>query len=258
VVAALAGGWFALALRRHPEYARYAFVEESFERLTSGAFHRGQPAWFVPAVLAGGALPWSLATPWRAPQSPGARVAAGFVLFAAVFFTLSRSKLVTYLLPAVPALAYWAAGCWAATRRRAAWLAGVAAFTPVVLVAAHAPLAARAAADSGAPLARALAAAGAVTVRYEGCYSSGTDFLRGRTGTVVSADGVPLTSNYVIRYRDTLRRRGQWTLLDPGDAAPAADAIVRDTRHAGVPPPGCVQVFRSPRFTAWRRAPAAP
>ncbi|HEV2105842.1 MAG TPA: glycosyltransferase family 39 protein [Candidatus Eisenbacteria bacterium] len=255
VVGALAGGWFALALRRHPEYARYAFVEESFERLTTGAFHRGQPAWFVPAVLVGGALPWSLATFWRAPRTPGANVAAGFVLFAALFFTLSRSKLVTYLLPAIPALAYWAAECWARSRRGAAWLAAVAAFTPGLLVAGWAPLHARAAASSGAPLARALA--GAATVRYEGCYSPGTDFLRGRTGTVVSADGVPLTSNYVVRYRDALRRRGQWTLLTPGEAAPQADAIVRETRRAGSPPPGCVEVFRGPRFTAWRRAPAA-
>ena len=73
---ALAGGWFALATARHPEYPRYAFLEESLERLTSGSFRREQPWWFVPAVLAGGALPWSLATPWaalrrgRGPDAP--------------------------------------------------------------------------------------------------------------------------------------------------------------------------------------------
>lgn len=82
-------------------YARYAFLEESLERMTSGSFKREQPWWFVPAVLAGGALPWSLGTPWKLPRSTGARVALGFVLFAAVFFSMSRSKLVTYLLPAI-------------------------------------------------------------------------------------------------------------------------------------------------------------
>ncbi len=117
MVFGVAGGWFALALRRHPEYARYAFLEESLERMTSGSFQREQPAWFVPAVLAAGALPWSLATPWRWPASRATRVAVGFLLFAAVFFTLSRSKLVTYLLPAFPALAWWAAESWGRVRR---------------------------------------------------------------------------------------------------------------------------------------------
>src|SRR5262249_23693297 len=70
MVAGLAGGWFALAVARHPEYPRYAFLEESLERMTSGSFHREQPWWFAPAVLAGGALPWSLATPWLAFRTP--------------------------------------------------------------------------------------------------------------------------------------------------------------------------------------------
>src|SRR5512134_3019819 len=144
-VAVLAGGWFALASARHPEYGRYAFLEETFERLTSGSFRREQPWWFVPAVLVGGALPWSLATPWaerrvRGGDGPGGgpgdrtvRVALGFLLFAAVFFTLSRSKLVTYLLPAIPALAWLAAAAWSDPRpqRRSGW----------ILVALYLPLA---------------------------------------------------------------------------------------------------------------------
>jgi 4-amino-4-deoxy-L-arabinose transferase-like glycosyltransferase len=116
---ALAGGWFALALARHPEYARYAFVDETLRRVATGEFEREQPWWFVPAVLAAGALPWSLATPWGRGLGAVSRVALGFVLFAAVFFTLSRSKLVTYLLPAVPALAWVAAEAWDGARRAA-------------------------------------------------------------------------------------------------------------------------------------------
>ena len=102
-----------------------------FERLTSGSFKREQPWWFVPVVLAAGALPWSLATPWWRRRTPGeesllsveSRVGLGFVLFAAVFFSLSHSKLVTYLLPALPMLAWTAAEAWsdAERARRAAW-----------------------------------------------------------------------------------------------------------------------------------------
>jgi 4-amino-4-deoxy-L-arabinose transferase-like glycosyltransferase len=244
--------WFALALRRHPEYAHYAFLEESWERLTQRSFDRQQPWWFVAAVFAGGALPWSLATPWRAPASRAARLAAAHVLFAAVFFTFSRSKLVTYLLPAFPALAWWAAECWRATARpRWAW-AAVLLTTPALIAGSWPALARQANATSGAALAHALAAAGVASVRYEDCYSPGTDYLLARRSTVVSATGHPLTSNYAVRYRDTLRRRGQWPLVDSVALAPTADAIVREVRHAGEPPAHAHEIFRDTRFVAWR------
>jgi len=204
-------------------------------------------------VFVGGALPWSLLTPWRAPHSRAAKLAAGVVLFAAVFFSLSRSKLVTYLLPAFPALAWWAAECWTrASRPRwtwaAAWLG-----TPLLLLAGAPAMQRAATAASGAPLARALAAAGTGSVRYEDCYSPGTDYLLAKPSTVVSATGRPLTSNYAVRYRDTLRRRGQWTLVDSLALAPPADAIVRERARAGAAPPGYREIFRDTRFIAWRR-----
>ncbi|MGH7731366.1 MAG: ArnT family glycosyltransferase, partial [Candidatus Eiseniibacteriota bacterium] len=181
----LAGGWFALATGRHPEYPRYAFLEESFERLTSGSFRREQPWWFVPAVLVGGTFPWSLATPWvalwwrRGPEAPfpgganAARVALGFVLFAAIFFSISRSKLVTYLLPALPPLAWLGAAAWTRyvgpTRR---WgLVALLIVTPLVLVVGHSGLLEHARSQSGEGLARAVVAAGGGPVRYEACYS---------------------------------------------------------------------------------------
>jgi len=249
-----AAGWFALALQRHPEYLRYAFLEESWERLTTRSFDRQQPWWFVVAVFAGGALPWSLATPWRWPTSRASRLAAAHVLFAAVFFTFSHSKLVTYLLPALPAFAWWAAEGWRASARPRWAFAAVLLTTPVLLAAGWPALHRQARDTSGAPLARALAAARVAAVRYEDCYSPGTDYLLARRSTVVSATGHPLTSNYAVRYRDTLRKRGQWTLVDSLALAPAADAIVREVRHAGEPPAGAHEIFRDTRFIAWRLA----
>jgi 4-amino-4-deoxy-L-arabinose transferase-like glycosyltransferase len=244
--------WFALALRRHPEYAHYAFLEESWERFTTRSFDRQQPWWFVPAVFVAGALPWSLATPWRAPGSRAARLAAAHVLFAAVFFAFSRSKLVTYLLPAFPALAWWAAECWRAGSRPRWAFAAVLLTTPLLLATGWPALQRQARASSGAGLAHALAAAGVTSVRYEDCYSPGTDFLLGRRSTVVSATGHPLTSNYAVRYRDALRRRGQWTLVDSLALAPAADAVVREVRRPGEPPVGAREIFRDTRYIAWR------
>ncbi len=279
-VLALAGGWFALASARHPEYARYAFLEESWERLTSGSFRREQPWWFVPAVLVGGSLPWSLATPWLALRHgpaaqeraalPGgsitARVALGFLLFAAVFFSLSRSKLVTYLLPAIPPLAWLAAAAW--TRFESAWrpwaFAAVLLFTPSVLLLGRPALVEYARSRSGAPLARAIAAADEGPVRYEACYSPGTDFLLGRRGLLVSADGRETTSNYQLRYRPTLIARGLWTPLAAaaaGDSTTAAARdpvalVVRPAHGAGPPPARWSECFRDRRFVAYRR-PAA-
>jgi hypothetical protein len=232
----LPGVWFAAALQRHPEYLRYAFVEESFERMTSTTFHRDQPWWFVPAVFVAGALPWSLATPWRAPRTRATRVAVGFVLFAALFFQLSHSKLVTYLLPAFPALAWWAAEAWLEARRSPRVLLALLAFTPLVLVAGYGPIRQQAARTSGVGLAQAIRAAGSPPYRFEDCYSPGTDYLLGRRSPVVSASGHPLTSNYVVRYRDVLRARGLWTLVDSSAAAPPARIVVRETRRAGDPP----------------------
>jgi 4-amino-4-deoxy-L-arabinose transferase-like glycosyltransferase len=244
--------WFALALRRHPEYLHYAFLEESWERLTTRSFDRQQPWWFVIAVFAGGGLSWSLVTPWRLPVSRTARLAAAYVLFAAVFFTFSHSKLVTYLLPAFPAFAWWATECWRASRWPRWAFAAVLLTTPLLLAAGWPALERQAHASSGAALARAIAAAGARSVRYEDCYSPGTDYLLALRSTVVSASGHPLTSNYAVRYRDTLRRRGQWTLVDSLALAPPADAIVREVRHAGTPPERAREIFRDTRYIAWR------
>src|SRR5262249_55618200 len=62
IVMGIAGGWFAVATVRHPEYPRYAFIEESLERMATGSFHREQAFWFVPAVLvAGGGPRWGCA-----------------------------------------------------------------------------------------------------------------------------------------------------------------------------------------------------
>lgn len=249
-----AGGWFAAALQRHPEYARYAFLEESLERLTTRSFQRDQPLWFVPAVLVAGALPWSLATPWRWPKRRSAGIAAGFVLFASIFFSLSHSKLVTYLLPAIPALAWWAAEGWSDRPRGRKSLVAVTLFTPVLLLAGYPWLRAAALDVSGEPLARAIRSSGASTVRYEDCYSPGTDFLLGRPSSVVSALGHPITSNYVLRYRTKLRERGQWRLFDGPSAAPEADVVVREVRRERAGPPSGYTLFhQDARFLAYRR-----
>jgi len=268
IVAGLDGGWFALACARHPEYPRYAFVEESFERMTTGHFKREQPWWFAIVTLAGGALPWSLSTPWARLRRPieasgdpalaraSKSVALGFVAFALVFFTLSRSKLVTYLVPAIPPLALLAAFSWNTVRGRARFaFALLLLLTPALLIFGHARLAAEARNGSGEPLARAIQTlGGAPAVRYEGCYSPGTDFLLNRRSDIVSDRADLTTSVYQARYRDLLERRNEWTVRGDTVGAPAADVIVRSVKDPAPAPAGFVSFFIDRRFVAFRRA----
>ncbi len=269
IVFGVAGGWFALATARHPEYPRYAFLEESLERMTRRSFDRNQPWWFAPVTLIGGALPWSLATPWRAAwaaREPGGasaardsalRVALGFILFALLFFTFSRSKLVTYLLPAVPPLAFIAALAWREKSRRGgrAWpvaFASCVALIPLVLVLGRPALHAAAERESSEPLARAIAASGAASVRYERCYSPGADYLLDRRGALVAAKADQTTSVYQSRYREVLRARGHWTPVEVAPPPAPGEVLVRPVPDDRELPPGAEAIHRGRRFTAYR------
>jgi 4-amino-4-deoxy-L-arabinose transferase-like glycosyltransferase len=243
------GAWFVAASARFPEYPHYAFVEESFERMATGSFHRQQPWWFVPAVLVGGALPWSLMTRWSRERLEtsargvrlGAHTAVGFMLFTLVFFTLSHSKLVTYVLPALPPMAWSAAAMWSEPRWN--WMHRLRFVVLVLFSPALAILGVRfthgaAGPPASDPLAAAIARSGGDPVRYEGCYSPGADFLRGSRSALVSRDGHETTSNYQMRYRDALKSRGLWTALDQPPLRDSARTVVRPFHSDAPRPPG--------------------
>ena len=116
VLLLLAAPWFVVVSTRNPEFARFFFIHEHFERfLTTG--HRRTGAWwyFLP-MLALGMLPWTSVFLWRlrhgwrdAAAAPGDFAWARFCLvwcaFILVFFSVSGSKLPSYILPIFPAAA---------------------------------------------------------------------------------------------------------------------------------------------------------
>jgi 4-amino-4-deoxy-L-arabinose transferase-like glycosyltransferase len=113
-LAVLALPWFALVAARNPGFAEFFFVVQHVHRYLSVAgFNRYQPAWFFIPVLLLGWLPWTTLLPGslaRALRAAGAgeRASALLLIWAAfvfLFFSLSQSKLVPYILPLVPALA---------------------------------------------------------------------------------------------------------------------------------------------------------
>ncbi len=115
---ALAAPWHLLVQLRNPEWAAFYFIHEQFLRFTTTIHRREEPFWFYVPILVFGLLPWSALAPaalsrwWRdralSSRSPQWEAGLFCVLWAGVvvgFFSLSGSKLATYVVPALPPLA---------------------------------------------------------------------------------------------------------------------------------------------------------
>jgi 4-amino-4-deoxy-L-arabinose transferase-like glycosyltransferase len=141
-LALIAAPWFVLVSRRNPEFPHFFFIHEHFERCLTRVHERYQPVWFFAPVLAAGFLPWSTLLPdalragWQAARS-GNRASAMLLAWAVVvfvFFSVSQSKLMPYILPMFPALALLTAHAVAglAPRRLAVHLAAITALAVAV------------------------------------------------------------------------------------------------------------------------------
>lgn len=117
--------WFVLAGRQYPGLWGYLFGVQQFARYTGGGFNNQQPWWFYLAALAVLLLPWSIFVLFEAlagirkaraaikeEAKPLRSLAWIWLLAILVFFTLPRSKLIGYILPALPPLALLAALGW--------------------------------------------------------------------------------------------------------------------------------------------------
>jgi 4-amino-4-deoxy-L-arabinose transferase-like glycosyltransferase len=127
--------WFIVVARRNPGFLHFFIIHEHFERFIASTEHDWGLWFFVPITIAG-TWPWFffvplgltssavhfLSSPWRLESKAGtapvasfdsedehARTAVHFLLiwFAVilVFFSIPRSKLGEYILPALPPIA---------------------------------------------------------------------------------------------------------------------------------------------------------
>ena len=109
----LAAPWFVAMQLRFPDFLDYFFFVQQVKRFAAGGFNNVQPLWFYPAVLVVFSLPCvpGLArlfklSYWLSDERGAVRLLmAVWVLTVMVFFSLPKSKLLGYILPAVPALA---------------------------------------------------------------------------------------------------------------------------------------------------------
>jgi 4-amino-4-deoxy-L-arabinose transferase-like glycosyltransferase len=107
--------WYILCARRNPDFFRIFILEHNFKRYLTPEFQHIQPIWYYIPILLLAFLPWTLGfLVWffkskqvdKGPAADGQRNSyfLSFGLFPMLFFSISRSKLPGYLLPAMAPL----------------------------------------------------------------------------------------------------------------------------------------------------------
>ncbi|MFZ3378504.1 MAG: glycosyltransferase family 39 protein, partial [Candidatus Acidiferrales bacterium] len=108
--------WYVICARRNPDFLHVFIFQHNFERYLTPVFQHKQPFWFFGPITLLALLPWTIFLLGSAQEgarlgrlkswaaSPGFFFAC-WAIFPIVFFSFSQSKLPSYILPAVPALA---------------------------------------------------------------------------------------------------------------------------------------------------------
>ena len=114
IALAMVAPWMWAMQQRYPQFWDYFIVTQHFRRFTQKNFNNHQPFWFYPAVILLASLPWTaLLLLQRLPKlmrisawNQIDRLMLVWLVVVVGFFSLPQSKLVGYILPAVPPLAY--------------------------------------------------------------------------------------------------------------------------------------------------------
>jgi 4-amino-4-deoxy-L-arabinose transferase-like glycosyltransferase len=107
--------WYILCAIRNPDFLRVFIIEHNFKRFLTPEFQHVQPFWFYAEILLLAFLPWIAALLWAfvtgLNRARTGKLSAPTIfllcwaLFCIGFFTISRSKLPGYILPAMPPIA---------------------------------------------------------------------------------------------------------------------------------------------------------
>jgi len=108
--------WFVLVMQANPEFFERFFIYEHYQRFTTTVHGRYQPWYYFIPILLAGALPWTVLMfdaalrTLRDSKLPekmfnSQRFLLIWAVFIYVFFSISGSKLPSYLLPMFPVLA---------------------------------------------------------------------------------------------------------------------------------------------------------
>jgi 4-amino-4-deoxy-L-arabinose transferase-like glycosyltransferase len=107
--------WFIVLAVLKPSLFDYFWRNELLDRFASSKHGRSKPFWFFAPILIGGLLPWTFLIPglirqaWlqirRKQITPAQGLLLGWTVLPLVILSLSGSKLLTYVLPLMPAFA---------------------------------------------------------------------------------------------------------------------------------------------------------
>lgn len=108
--------WYWLVQQTNPEFFHFFFIEQHFSRYLTLSAGRYKSDWFFIGILLTGFFPWTVflfqAIARQIPMSWKKRLTLkveGFLLLWAtlifIFFSISKSKLIPYILPVFPPLA---------------------------------------------------------------------------------------------------------------------------------------------------------
>ena len=169
--------WYLYLVAENQAFIRYFLFEHTVERFANAnTFDRAKPWWFYLVLAPATSLPWSVAlvtqvvrVRWAAVPQLWRNVLIFWVLAPLLFFSLSSSKLLLYVLPVFPGVAlltvYYLGRCTEAALFR--WYVGIVAFFGLLLgVLCLAPILANALALPFAlrPITAAVPAAGVVVL----------------------------------------------------------------------------------------------
>lgn len=107
--------WHYLVQQANPEFFQFYFIDQQFSRYLTMYAQRYQPMWFFIPILLAGLFPWVVILPqtiryyltqtWKVRSAYKNEIF--FLLWASlvfIFFSCSKSKLIPYILPAIPPL----------------------------------------------------------------------------------------------------------------------------------------------------------
>jgi 4-amino-4-deoxy-L-arabinose transferase len=104
--------WSIIILFREPDFWKYFFWEEHIRRFMSNNAQHPNPFWYFIPVIIGGAMPWTAIFPAAISglckehlKAPLIRFAICWLFFLFLFFSASKGKLGTYIIPCFPSLA---------------------------------------------------------------------------------------------------------------------------------------------------------
>jgi 4-amino-4-deoxy-L-arabinose transferase-like glycosyltransferase len=115
----IAAPWFVVMSVKEKEFFQFFFIDQHVLRFLTSKHNRSGPIYYFLPVLFGGLFPWSVFIPRAAVRLWRVRDLRPFFIWSVVvfaFFSLSGSKLPTYILPIYPAVAlilgYLFDRCW--------------------------------------------------------------------------------------------------------------------------------------------------